>query len=47
MELEAKLERQRANIAMLEQNLDKYNELSKQASNLLSTFSSRMKKVNF
>lgn len=40
-----KLERQRANIAMLEQNLEKYNDLTNQASKILSTFGNRLKKV--
>lgn len=47
MELEGKLERERANIAMLEQNLEKYNELTNQASKILTTFGNRLKKVNF
>jgi hypothetical protein len=45
MELEGKLDRQRANIAMLEQNLEKYNELTKQASNILTKFQQRLLKV--
>lgn len=47
MEIEGKLERERANIAMLEQNLEKYNELTNQASKILSTFGNRLKKVSF
>lgn len=46
MDLESKLERQRTNIAMLEQNLEKYNELTNQASKILSTFGNRLMKVN-
>lgn len=45
MELEGKLERERSNIAMLEQNLEKYNELTNQASKILTTFGNRLKKV--
>lgn len=45
MELENKLERQRASIALLEQNLEKYNDLTIQASKILSTFGNRLKKV--
>lgn len=46
MDLESKLERQRANIAMLEQNIEKYNELTNQASKILTTFGNRLKKVS-
>lgn len=45
LQIEAKLERERANIAMLEQNLNKYNELTNQASKILKTFESRLLKV--
>lgn len=44
-QIEAKLERERTNIALLEQNLEKYNELTKSASKILNNFESRLLKV--
>jgi hypothetical protein len=45
LQIEAKLERERTNIALLEQNLNKYNDLTNQASKILKTFESRLLKV--
>lgn len=46
-QIEAKLERERANIALLEQNLEKYNQLTQSASKILNNFESRLLKVNY
>lgn len=46
LQIEAKLERERTNIALLEQNLDKYNNLTISASKILKNFESRLLKVN-
>lgn len=45
LQIEAKLERERTNIALLEQNLDKYNNLTKNASGILLNFEQRLLKV--
>lgn len=45
LQIEAKLERERANIALLEQNLEKYNSLATSASNILKNFEQRLLKV--
>lgn len=47
LQIEAKLERERMNIAMLEQNLDKYNQLTNSASQILNNFEQRLLKVTF
>ena len=46
LQIEAKLERERTNIALLEQNLDKYNQLTQSASKILRNFESRLLKVS-
>lgn len=46
LQIEAKLERERTNIALLEQNLEKYNNLTVSASNILKNFEQRLLKVN-
>lgn len=46
LQIEAKLERERTNIALLEQNLEKYNSLTVSASNILKNFEQRLLKVN-
>ena len=46
LQIEAKLERERTNIALLEQNLDKYNQLTLSASKILRNFESRLLKVS-
>lgn len=43
--IEAKLDRERTNIALLEQNLEKYNNLTQQASSILKNFEQRLVKV--
>lgn len=45
LQIEAKLERERTNIALLEQNLEKYNGLTLNASNILKSFEQRLLKV--
>lgn len=45
LQIEAKLERERTNIALLEQNLEKYNNLTISASSILKNFESRLLKV--
>lgn len=45
-QIEAKLERERANIALLEKNLEKYNNLTANASAILNSFESRLLKVS-
>lgn len=45
LQIEAKLERERTNIALLEQNLEKYNSLTSNASNILKNFEQRLLKV--
>ncbi|CRK88213.1 CLUMA_CG001994, isoform A, partial [Clunio marinus] len=45
LQIEAKLERERTNIALLEQNLEKYNSLTINASNILQNFEQRLLKV--
>lgn len=47
LQIEAKLERERTNIALLEQNLEKYNSLTINASNILQNFEQRLLKVGF
>lgn len=46
LQIEAKLERERTNIALLEQNLEKYNSLTVSASSILKNFEQRLLKVN-
>jgi hypothetical protein len=46
LQIEAKLERERTNIALLEQNLEKYNHLTINASNILKNFEQRLLKVS-
>ena len=46
LQIESKLERERTNIALLEQNLEKYNNLTKKASEILINFEERLLKVN-
>lgn len=46
LQIEAKLDRERTNIALLEQNLSKYNNLTINASKILKNFESRLLKVN-
>lgn len=46
LQIEAKLDRERTNIALLEQNLDKYNHLTQSASKILRNFESRLLKVS-
>lgn len=46
LQIEAKLERERTNIALLEQNLEKYNSLTVSASNILKNFEQRLLKVD-
>ncbi|CAO1404152.1 unnamed protein product [Diamesa serratosioi] len=43
--IETKLEREKTNISLLSQNLDKYNELTKNMSSILVNFDSRLEKV--
>jgi hypothetical protein len=45
LQIEAKLVTQRTNIQILEQNLEKYNNLTKSASSILKNFESRLLKV--
>jgi hypothetical protein len=45
LQIEAKLERERTNIALLEQNLEKYNTLTQSASTILKNFEQRLLKV--
>jgi hypothetical protein len=45
-QIEAKLERERTNIALLEQNLEKYNNLTSSASQILKNFEQRLLKVS-
>lgn len=46
LQIEAKLERERTNIALLEQNLEKYNNLTVSASGILKNFEQRLLKVS-
>jgi hypothetical protein len=46
LQIEAKLERERTNIALLEQNIEKYNQLTSSASSILKNFESRLLKVS-
>lgn len=44
-QIEAKFDRERTNIALLEQNLERYNSLTQQASSILKNFEQRLLKV--
>lgn len=45
LQIEAKLERERTNIALLQQNLEKYENLTSSANKILKNFETRLLKV--